>query len=78
MWCLLSASTTFAFNRQDTLRGSNGRGRYWWDVQHYSLSVSFDTATQSIHGVNTITAKIIHQPIDSLQLDLQELMFLDS
>lgn len=78
MWCLLTASTTFAFNRQDTLRGSNGRGRYWWDVQHYSLSVSFDTATQSIHGVNTVSARIIHSPIDSLQLDLQELMFLDS
>jgi len=78
MWCLLSASTTFAFNRQDTLRGSNGRGRYWWDVQHYTLSVSFDTASQSIHGSNTIRAKVIHQPVDSLQLDLQELMFLDS
>ncbi|HTM67535.1 MAG TPA: M1 family metallopeptidase, partial [Flavipsychrobacter sp.] len=78
MWCLLSASTTFAFDRQDTLRGSNGRGRYWWDVQHYSLSVSFDTANQRIHGSNTIRAKTTHQPVDSLQLDPQELMFLDS
>ena len=86
MWCLLFASTTFAFDttshskftRQDTLRGSNGRGRSWWDVQHYSLSFSIDTATKSIKGSNTILAKIIDTPADSLQLDLQEPLELDS
>ena len=78
MWYSCSANTTFAFDRQDTLRGSKGSGRSWWDVLHYSLTVSFDTATKSIEGSNVITAKIITPPIDSLQLDLQELMFLDS
>jgi len=78
LWYSCFANTTFAFDRQDTLRGSNGRGRSWWDVQHYALSISFDTAAKSIHGSNLITAKIIAPPIDSLQLDLQELMFLDS
>lgn len=78
MWCLLMASTTFAFNRQDSLRGSNGRGRSWWDVQHYALSIAFDTATKSISGSNVIIAKIIAAPSDSLQLDLQEPMILDS
>ncbi|PZF71803.1 M1 family metallopeptidase [Taibaiella soli] len=77
-WYLLSANTSFAFyNHQDTLRGSNGIGRYWWDVQHYDLSVKFDTANQSISGSNRITFKITAQPHDSLQLDLQELMFMD-
>ena len=76
--CLLFANTLFAYNRQDTLRVSNGTHRAWWDVQHYALSVEFDTARKSISGSNIITAKIISQPTDSLQLDLQELMFLDS
>jgi aminopeptidase N len=75
---LLLANTLFAFTRQDTLRGSNGSGRSWWDVQRYDLSVAFDTTDKSIHGSNTVTASIIGLPTDSLQLDLQELMFLDS
>jgi len=78
MWYSLTANTTFAFDRQDTLRGSNGRGRNWWDVQHYQLTVAFDTATKSIEGSNVTTARIVGRPADSLQLDLQELMFLDS
>lgn len=78
MWYSLIASTTFAFDRQDSMRGSNGSGRSWWDVQHYALNITFDTSTKSIHGSNVITAKIIAAPTDSLQLDLQELLFLDS
>jgi aminopeptidase N len=77
-WYLLLANTTFAFSRQDTLRGSNGNGRDWWDVLHYDLSVKFDTANQSINGVNTITFRFIKPMRDSMQIDLQELMFLDS
>lgn len=78
IWYLLSANTIFAYNRQDTLRGSNGIGRSWWDVQHYDLSVRFDTVNKSISGVNEITFTVTDAPHDSLQLDLQELMFLDS
>jgi aminopeptidase N len=76
-WYLLLANTMFAYDRQDTLRGSNGSGRSWWDVQHYQLDVRFDTANKSISGSNEIAFKVITAPIDSLQLDLQELMFLD-
>jgi aminopeptidase N len=78
MWYLLSANTTFAFNRQDTLRGSNGRGRSWWDVKHYSLTVSIDTATKSISGSNIITAQIVSTAIDSMQIDLQDSLVIDS
>lgn len=86
LWYSLMANTTFAFSpptdpafsRQDTLRGSNGRGRSWWDVQHYNLRVSYDTANKSISGSNEIRAKIIAAPTDTLQLDLQEPMVLDS
>jgi len=78
MWYLLSANTTFAFTHADSLRGSNGRGRAWWDVQKYSLNVTFDTATQSISGVSTIQFDIIGTPTDSMQIDLQEPMVIDS
>lgn len=71
MWYLLLANTTFAFERADTLRGSNGAGRNWWDVRHYRLDVSFDTANRSITGQVTIAASIIGTPSGRLQLDLQ-------
>lgn len=78
MWYLLMANTTFAYTRQDTLRGSNGTGRNWWDVQHYDLSIKIDTATKEITGINYITLKVLSEPVsDSLQLDLQEPMILD-
>lgn len=78
IWCLLSVSTIFAYSHQDTLRGSNGRGRAWWDVQQYYLYVSFDTANKSIQGLNTITFNSWDIAIDSMQIDLQEPMILDS
>lgn len=78
-FCLVSTTTTAQhFTRQDTLRGSNGPGRSWWDVQHYDLSVNFDFDKKSISGSNSMRFKIIAAPNDSLQIDLQELMFLDS
>ena len=78
MWYLLSANTTFAYTHADTLRGSNGRGRDWWDVTRYDLQVAFDTATKSISGINQITFKTTATPHDSLQIDLQAPMVLDS
>lgn len=78
IWYSLFANTIFASDLQDSLRGSNGRGRAWWDVKHYTLSVAFDTAGKTISGNNQIRATVISNPSDSLQLDLQELMFLDS
>ena len=76
--CLLSANTLFAFNRQDTLRGSNGRGRDWWDVQHYKLEFGIDTAAKTISGSNTIQFKVLGKERDSMQIDLQKPMILDS
>jgi aminopeptidase N len=69
---LLLASNTFAYNRQDTLRGSNGSGRDWWDVLKYDLVIDINTASHSIRGSNTMTIKITGEPRDSMQLDLQE------
>lgn len=65
------------FTHQDSLRGGNGPGRSWWDVQHYDLSVSFDFDRKSIEGTNVLRFAVTAPPHDSLQIDLQELMFLD-
>jgi aminopeptidase N len=78
MWYLPFANATFAYERADTLRGSNGRGRSWWDVLQYDLDIAFDTLERSISGTNTITFKVVNAPADTMQIDLQELMFLDS
>lgn len=78
MWYLLPANTTFAYDRQDSLRGANGRGRYWWDVQEYYLYVAFDTAAKRISGMNMITYSTTLPATDSMQIDLQEPMVLDS
>ena len=77
-WYLLMANTTFAYyTHADTLRGSNGKYRSWWDVQYYDLYVKFDTAQRSITGQNNITFLVTSTPNDSLQLDLQTPMILD-
>ncbi|MGN6476760.1 MAG: M1 family peptidase, partial [Flavipsychrobacter sp.] len=78
VWYLLKANTTFAYSRQDTLRGTNGSGRSWWDVTKYELNISFDTATQSIHGYVDMKFKLVQHTGDSMQLDLQEPMVMDS
>lgn len=78
MWYLLLANTTFAFTRQDSLRGGNGYGRNWWDVTAYDLHVKFDTVTKSISGRNTITMRVADFVSDKMQLDLQDPMILDS
>ncbi|WP_421892473.1 M1 family metallopeptidase [Marinoscillum sp.] len=58
------------FTRQDTLRGSITAERAWWDLQHYDLSVSIDTAARSIEGSNVITYKVVSAATE-LQIDLQ-------
>ncbi len=65
------------FTHADTLRGTYGSTRDWWDVTHYDLSVNFDIANQSISGKNIISFKII-KPGKIIQVDLQEPMILDS
>ncbi|GAA4460381.1 M1 family metallopeptidase [Nemorincola caseinilytica] len=75
---LLAPAHTFAFDRADTLRGSNGRGRSWWDVRRYHLDVRFDTLKESISGRVQIFYKITGATTDSMQIDLQEPMQLDS
>jgi aminopeptidase N len=67
------------FTRQDTLRGSNGEERSWWDVLHYDINVIPDFNLKSIAGKTTIQYKVVKERrSDYLQLDLQQPLQLDT
>jgi aminopeptidase N len=83
---LLFPGSVFAqHTHQDSLRGSYGPSRDWWDVSHYDLSVAFDIEKKEISGCNKISLSY-YDNIESkavntkrkLQIDLQEPMKLDS
>ena len=78
---LLICMATFAqtFTHADTLRGSNGPGRAWWDATKYDLHVQFDIADSSIRGYNVISYKQITGANPGFfQVDLQVPMIIDS
>ena len=49
------------FTHQDTLRGSIGPEREWWDVLHYDIRVTPDYDARSITGETTIQYKIVKE-----------------
>ena len=65
------------FTHADTLRGSNGPGREWWDVLKYDLHVKFDIEDSTISGWNVLSFKTLKKG-KVLQIDLQEPMIMDS
>ena len=67
------------FTHADTLRGSNGAGRAWWNATKYDLHVKFNLQDSSISGYNIISYKPLQQKHpDFFQIDLQEPMIIDS
>ena len=67
------------FTRQDTLRGSIGPEREWWDVLHYDIRVTPDYDARSITGETTIQYKIVKEKYsDYLQIDLQQPLKIDT
>jgi len=75
---LLPANTLFAYTHADTLRGSNGRGRSWWDVQKYYLTIrDINIENKSISGSVTIQMNVTETPVDSMQIDLQQPLVID-
>jgi len=63
------------FTHQDTLRGSVGPGRDWWNVTRYNLEVTVDIPNRSISGKNEIVFTTLKtQPNRRMQIDLQEPM----
>ena len=76
-----------AFTHADTLRGTYGPTRDWWDVTKYDLHVKFNLSDSSIIGRNEMQFKSLTNKIavsnhglaaQLLQIDLQEPMILDS
>ncbi len=65
------------FTHADTLRGTYGPSRDWWDVLKYDLNVKFNIVDSTISGYNEISFKTLKKG-SILQIDLQEPMILDS
>ena len=66
-----------AFTRADTLRGSIGPGRAWWDATFYDLHVRVSPTDSTISGWNGITYRVL-APGREFQVDLQPPMDVDS
>jgi aminopeptidase N len=67
------AQTNPSFTHGDSLRGSVGPGRAWWDVLKYDVWLKPDYENRSISGTNSIEFKVL-KPGNSMQIDLQEPM----
>ncbi len=65
------------YTHADTLRGSNGPARAWWDVTFYDLHVRVVPADSSISGCTGITYRVL-RPDQEMQIDLQQPMQVDS
>ncbi len=67
------------FTKQDTLRGSIGAERAWWDVLHYDVNVTPDYATKTIKGKTTIRYKVLPgRRTAYMQIDLQHPLMIDT
>jgi aminopeptidase N len=66
------AAQAQAPTRADSLRGSIGPARAWWDVAFYDLHLAVNPADSSVAGSNGITYRVL-QPASEMQIDLQRL-----
>ena len=66
------------YTHADTLRGSNGPGRDWWDVTKYDLHVKFNIEDSTISGWNTMYFKKLKNGYNTIQIDLQDPLIIDS
>ncbi len=64
------------FTHADTLRGTYGPSRGWWNVLKYDLHVKFNIPDSTISGYNIIQFKTLKKG-ELMQIDLQEPMILD-
>src|ERR1700759_2479047 len=75
--CRSQSDTARIFTRQDTLRGSLGPGRTWWDVKYYDLQIDVDITNRKITGHNKMRFSVLHpESSPVMQLDLQEPMII--
>ncbi|WP_179348851.1 M1 family metallopeptidase [Winogradskyella pacifica] len=62
------------FTHQDTLRGSITPEREWWDLTYYHLDIEIKPELKFISGKNTIYYKVVSEPNEFMQIDLQQPM----
>jgi aminopeptidase N len=65
------------YTHADTLRGSNGPDRAWWDATFYDLHVAVSIGDSTISGWNGISYRVL-KPGQTMQIDLQEPLVADS
>ena len=75
---LILNSAEAQFTKQDTLRGSNGPGRNWWEVVRYNITVTPDYNTKEVKGEVVIDFKTKATGEKIMQIDLQEPMIIDN
>ncbi|MCW5898387.1 MAG: M1 family metallopeptidase [Flavobacteriales bacterium] len=75
--CGQLGNTMKTFTRADTLRGSIGPERAWWNALHYDVRVKPDFASRGIQGHTTITFEAIDEG-KRMQIDLQQPLVVDS
>ena len=74
---ILDQMSLAQFSHADTLRGSIGPGRMWWNVLKYDLHVKFNIKDSSISGFNAIYYRAM-QKAQTMQIDLQAPLVMDS
>ena len=79
LFTIFNVSTLFSqsFTHADTLRGTYGNSRNWWDVKKYDINVKFNIEDSTISGYNIIELKVLGKG-KLLQIDLQDPMVIDS
>jgi len=65
------------FTHGDTLRGSIGPGREWWDILKYDIHAKINYNDSSVWGYNLITYKVVKNQ-NYMQIDLQKPLLVDS
>ena len=65
------------FTRADTLRGSVGAERAWWDIKFYDLHVTPNIINKTIQGFVDISYQVLGKG-NTMQIDLQQPLAIDS
>src|ERR1700742_5327323 len=56
------------FTHADTIRGTDGPERTWWDIQRYDITVKPDYLTKSPVGNDFITYKVVGDQQPGMQI----------
>ncbi|HET7459116.1 MAG TPA: M1 family metallopeptidase [Gemmatimonadaceae bacterium] len=66
------------FTHADTLRGSIGPERAWWDVTFYDLRVALNPADSTVRGESGIVYRVVEPGRRVMQVDLMTPLAVDS